>query len=264
MDLRFYLENNENEKPLDTIPPCGGLSAIFRRIGCVGDSLSSGEFETRDPKGTPGFHDLYDFSWGQFIARDTGATVFNFSKGGMTAHDFTEFFSHEVGFEDKAKRCSAYIVALGSNDLFMEKREMGCENDINIDEPEKNPETFAGYYGRILSKIKKMQPDAFIFLMSMPRHGSDLDKTRGEMADLLDRIAEKIDRTYHLNFYKYAPVYDGEFQKRYFLHGHMNPAGYRLSALMTESYIDYVIRHDPEAFKEVGFIGTDILEKIKN
>lgn len=125
MDLRFYLENNENEKPLDTIPPCGGLSAIFRRIGCVGDSLSSGEFETRDPKGTPGFHDLYDFSWGQFIARDTGATVFNFSKGGMTAHDFTEFFSHEVGFEDKAKRCSAYIVALGSNDLFMEKREMG-------------------------------------------------------------------------------------------------------------------------------------------
>ena len=36
---------NENEKPLDNIVSDGGYTAIFRTICCIGDSLSSGEFE---------------------------------------------------------------------------------------------------------------------------------------------------------------------------------------------------------------------------
>ena len=31
---------------------------------------------------------------------------------------------------------------------------------------------------------------------------------------------------------------------------------YRLTALMVESYIDYIIRNNPEDFKQVSFIGT--------
>lgn len=40
--------------------------------------------------------------------------------------------------------------------------------------------------------------------------------------------------------------------------GHLNPMGYALTAKMTASYIDYIIRHNTEDFKEVGFIGTDL------
>jgi hypothetical protein len=36
----------------------------------------------------------------------------------------------------------------------------------------------------------------------------------------------------------------------------MNPMGYILSAKMIASYIDYIIRHNPDDFKQVGFIGT--------
>ena len=36
------------EKPLDNLVSNGGFCGIFRTIGCVGDSLSSGEFETCD------------------------------------------------------------------------------------------------------------------------------------------------------------------------------------------------------------------------
>lgn len=36
---------HKDEKPLDNIPSDGGYTAIFRTIACVGDSLSSGEFE---------------------------------------------------------------------------------------------------------------------------------------------------------------------------------------------------------------------------
>ena len=36
--------NDENERPLDNIENVPGMCGILRKIGCVGDSLSSGEF----------------------------------------------------------------------------------------------------------------------------------------------------------------------------------------------------------------------------
>ena len=84
MNLYDYLLK-PTEKPLDNIPEDGGFSAIFRTIACIGDSLSSGEFESRNPDGSRGYHDMFEYSWGQFIARQIGAKVYNFSRGGMTA-----------------------------------------------------------------------------------------------------------------------------------------------------------------------------------
>lgn len=57
---------------------------------------------------------------------------------------------------------------------------------------------------------------------------------------------------------KYAPVYDEEFKRRFYLGGHMNPMGYILTAKMTMSYIDYIIRQHPEDFAQVGFIGKGV------
>ena len=58
-----------DEKPLDKLVEGYSRTSIFRTIGFIGDSLSSGEFETRDSDGKAHYHDLYDYSWGQFIAR---------------------------------------------------------------------------------------------------------------------------------------------------------------------------------------------------
>lgn len=55
--------NNQNEKPLDIIPPDGGYTAIFRTIACIGDSLSSGEFEAAKNDGNS-YHDMFEYSWG--------------------------------------------------------------------------------------------------------------------------------------------------------------------------------------------------------
>ena len=32
-------------------------------IGCIGDSLSSGEFESLDEAGNRGYHDMFEYSW---------------------------------------------------------------------------------------------------------------------------------------------------------------------------------------------------------
>ena len=50
---------------------------------------------------------------------------------------------------------------------------------------------------------------------------------------------------------------DGEeFRNAFFLNGHFSPMGYALSAKLIVSYIDYIIRHNMNDFKQVGFIGT--------
>ena len=88
-----------------------------------------------------------------------------------------------------------------------------------------------------------------------------LNKMAGEDADM----AEMFDNTYVINLRKYSPVYDSEFKKKFFVGGHMNAAGYILTAQMITSYIDYIVRHNLEDFSQVGFIGTPhkFLEVVK-
>ena len=59
----------KDEKPLDRLVDGYSYTSIFRTMAFIGDSLSSGEFETLDSNGDRGFHDLYAYSWGQYIAR---------------------------------------------------------------------------------------------------------------------------------------------------------------------------------------------------
>lgn len=64
--------------PLQNIIRDGGRMNIFRTIGCIGDSLASGEFEYWD-NGQKGYWDFYEYSWGKQIERITGISVTNFS-----------------------------------------------------------------------------------------------------------------------------------------------------------------------------------------
>ena len=260
MNTANYFGALPDEKPLDRMVANGGLCGIFRTIGCIGDSLSSGEFQVpkKDGDGTEwNYIDVYDYSWGQYIARSTGSKVYNFSRGGMTAREYWDSFAEENGYWAPDKLCQAYILALGVNDLGFANEALGSVEDIHMSDFQKNAQTFAGYYARIIQRLKMMQPKARFFLMTMPRDGSDEDKKRAAHAALLQQMTELFDYTYLIDLYTYAPVYDAEFRHQYYLNGHMNPAGYLLTARMVESYIDYIIRHNPEAFYQVGLIGTD-------
>lgn len=252
MDIKNLF--SENEKPLENLLSDGGFCSIFRTVGCIGDSLSSGEFEAVDNNGNRSYHDMYEYSWGQFIARTTGSKVYNFSRGGMTASEYTDSFAEENGFWDRDKICQAYIVALGVNDILNRGDDIGTVSDIAPDYRD-NAKNFAGYYSSIIQRLKILQPEAKFFLMTMPL---GTDERRNNLiqkhADLLYSIAEKLGNCYVLDFRKYAPVYDEAFREKFYLHGHMNACGYALTAKMVMSYIDYIIRHNMDDFRSVGFI----------
>ncbi len=259
MTLQDMIHPCETEKPLDHLVQDGGFCSIFRTIGCIGDSLSSGEFESLDADGNRGYHDMFEYSWGQYIARSCGSTVYNFSRGGMTAKEYCNSFAEAMDYWNPDKLCQAYIIALGVNDLFGFCQDVGSIDDLK-EVYNDNSDTFAGHYGKIIQRLRAMRPDAYFFLMTMPNEGEfDDDKRRLQKQkhrELLFAMSERFPRTYVIDLYTYAPIYDADFRRRFYMSGHLNPAGYRLTAYMVESYIDYIIRHNPEDFKQVGFIGT--------
>ena len=257
MDItRFY--SQDGEKPLDNLVDDGGFCGIFRTIGCIGDSLSSGELESKDGEGIVGYHDFYEYSWGQYMARTLGNKVYNFSKGGMTAKNFHDSFCSTCGVYQRDKLCQCYIVALGVNDINR-GFEIGDMDKISVTE-RKDPddESIMSYYAAIVRTIKSKQPDAKFFFMTIPYDDTkDKEKIAKEeaLAEAIRELAEKTSNAYVLDFRKYAPVYDRKFKDTFFL-GHMTPAGYWLTAKMVMSYIDYIIRSNHADFAQVGFIGT--------
>ncbi len=254
MDWNKFLYN-DNEQPLDSFVNGISNTAVFRKIGFIGDSLSSGEFESRGADDSRGYHDYYEYSWGQYIARKNGLTALNFSKGGMTAKEYWNNFADKMRFWDPANSCQAYVIALGVNDILNRGYEVGDISDIG----DESSDTFAYYFTAIIERLKSVQPRAKFFLLTMPRCGKEEgDAKRAAHAELLYKIAEHYEGCYVIDLFKYAPVYDDAFKEKFYLYGHMNASGYIFTANMVDSYIDYIVRHNPDDFRRVAYIGTDL------
>lgn len=235
----------ENEQPLDNLISDGGFCGIFRTIGCIGDSLSSGEMEFYDEEGKRRYIDKFEYSWGQYMARTIGNTVYNFSRGGMTAKEYVETFAEENDYWNPKYKCQAYIIALGVND-------MGRPGFA---------ETFSEYYSTIVQKLKEIEPGAKFFFMTMLQgEAYGVHKYIDLHTKMLYEIAEKNTNCYVMDFQKYGPICDAEFKDKFFLTNHLNPCGYILTAKMVISYMDYIIRHNMDDFRRVGLIGQDMSE----
>lgn len=250
----------ENEQPLDRFPEGISNTAIFRTMAFVGDSLSSGEFESRGADNSKGYHDYFEYSWGQYIARKNGLTAYNFSRGGMTAREYMTSYADANRFFQPEKAAQAYVIALGVNDILNAGQSVGSISDIDLENYKNNKDTFAGYYAAIIQRYKKLQPRAKFFLITMPKgeRGAKRNELVLEHRALLYALAEFFENTYVIDLYQYGPVYDEEFGRRFNLYGHMNPMGYIFTANMVDAYIDYIIRKNPEDFYRVPYIGTEL------
>ena len=152
-------------------------------------------------------------------------------------------------------------VGPGIPDLSMAMREgwpIGGMADVK-DDWRDNAKTFAGYYGAIIQRYRAISPDAKFFLLTMPvmpDRPAERVPLEEEHTRLVHAMAARFDKTYVIDLRKYAPVYDAAFKEAFFLNGHLNPCGYILTAKMVMSYMDYIIRHNMDDFREAGLIGT--------
>jgi len=249
----------ENEQPLDRIPDDGGFTSIFRKIVCLGDSLSSGEFETCVPGRNTFYTDLYEYSWGQFLARLCGSEVLNFSRGGMTAKEYVQSFADSRDLWNPSKKAQAYIIALGVNDLQNCHHPLGSIDDICLEDYTKNADTYAGWMGRIVQKYKEIAPDAKFFFLTMPvDRKPENTEINIQQAKLMYEFAEFFSNSYVIDLLKYSPKNDMPFRDIFYMHGHFTPCGYYLYAKLIAAYIDWIIRHNIRDFNRVGLINTEL------
>lgn len=248
-----------DDVPLANITHDAGLSSIFRTWGFIGDSLSSGEHEYHKEDGSTGYADLYDYSWGQYMCRAMGATGENYSQGGETAVGWLEHFwdrpnNFNNNIDAKQSPKQAYIIALGVNDCTRGDAVGDVKTDIVAGDYSKNANTFAGNYGGIIQRIKSIQPEAKIFVVTTPRD----DVPRPAYNHVIRSMADVFDNVYVIDLERYAPLYNqgSDIRENYYMGGHMTPAGYQFTAWLMMDYIDWIIRHNMDDFRQVAFIGT--------
>ncbi len=256
--MKKIYEIDSNEKPLDNIKDTCGFAGIFKNIGVIGDSLSSGEFESTDKNGVIIYNDMYEYSWPAILERITGTKYDNFSRGGMTFKEFYESWAEKNCFWKKEQ---AYIIFLGNNDLFVYNQKVGTSEDINLKDPSKNPDSYFGYLGKVISKLKLLEPDSRIFLTSLQIDNLTPERTKvvKEVRDEMKKVIKLYSYTYLIDFTEYLFLYDENARDKIAMGFHPNPLGYYSLALAFGNYIDYIIRKYPDDFRKIPFIGTDLV-----
>lgn len=262
MDLEL-IYGKKDEKPLDSLVTDGGYVGIFRTIACVGDSLSSGEFQALRPSGENLYVDRFEYSWGQYMARMAGVTVYNFSRGGMTAKEYMEHFANNMGYWRPTLAADAYVVALGVNDLLNRRMTIGTIEDVCFEDYTKNADSFCGHYAAVLQRYRSIAPESKLFLVTIlksPSDDAECIALKERHREILTELAERLGGAYVIDLYEYGFERTPEVKRDLYLSGHMSPVGYMTVAKMITTYIDYIIRHNMEDFKYVGLTGYDYVK----
>lgn len=157
--------------------------AMFERFAVIGDSYASGEIFLSNTA----YQDYYPLSWGQIIARRNGIECQNLSQGGLTTRSWLTK-PHGLPLMQSSDPAQLYIIALGINDAATVGYAAGSLDDIDPSNPDTNPDTFCGNYGRIIAAVRAHAPHAKIIVMTMAR----TDGQYGVLNDLIRGIGTKL------------------------------------------------------------------------
>lgn len=226
----------------------GDLVGAFQSIGVIGDSLSSGACSS-----TSGIPDIYQVSWIQFMARKLGIKGINFSQGGLTTRTW---FTSPNGYDkliNQDNKCQCYFIALGHNDAFrLGESYIGSNSDINMEDDSLNADTFYGNYAKIIQTIKKIQPKAKIFVLTIPNAVSPLPL----YSDAIRAIAEMFDNVYLLDIAK-DNLYKTQFMKTCIRNSHYNAVAYNVVANNMIALVSKFMYNNINEFLDIEFIGTN-------
>lgn len=209
---------------------------MFRNIGIVGDSLSSGEIAYTDDDGNH-YIDRYDSSWLSIIGRNNGISVKHYSQGGMTTKAWLENAGELKNKLLNDNVNNAYFIALATNDIS-ETYPLGNLSDT------KDANSFVGYFKNIIDVIKTKAPNSVIFLM--PTY-ADGEKGK-QYSNMISQIAGLYDYCFYIDFVNNTDIYTGTGGVWSNL-GHFTSLGYVKVAKTIEKLINKIVDENKEYFK---------------
>lgn len=254
------------DNPLAHILREPGYGSIIHHWGFIGDSLCSGEM-----MGGPTPIDCYEYSWGQRFCKLVGTDGYCFSHGGCstlgwlaggTDHRYdnppyaggTQGGGWPVAKESGMKK-QAYIIALGINDMIAETP-IGSTDDYREYDPDNDteygPNSFCSHYMQIINRLKYIQPNAKIFLMTTLQKGlwsyPEIDGAVRDIYEYYQDIYPGDVFLIDIARYLTADLMGGMF----YLGSHGSAAGYQYFAYVVNTYIDWIIRNNGTAFRSVA------------
>jgi hypothetical protein len=250
-DLNTVINGDSNPFASGNIIHGGGMAGLFHKIGCIGDSLASGETVSNET-GSNVYHDMFAYSWGQCLARMCGVTAHNFSRGGQSAKTWMEEWATNETFVNNP--CTLYLIGLGVNDSNTESiayTELGTSADVGT-----NAQTFYGLYSAIILRIKQISEKAKIFVMTMPNL-TDADRLLYNNA--IKYMATVYDDVYLMDLAEYGADYFAAIKSNTNLwkSGHGTAVSYKMCADFICTYIDWYVRNHGENFINVQFIDSE-------
>lgn len=254
------------DNPLTHILREPGYGSIIHHWGFIGDSLSSGEMMGGQ---TP--IDCYEYSWGQRFCKLVGVEGYCFSHGGCsTAGWLAGGTDHRLDnppyaggaqgggwsvAKESGMKKQAYIIALGINDMIAETP-VGSTDDYREYDPENDteygPNSFCSHYMQIINRLKYIQPNAKIFLMTTPPKGlwsyPAIDEAVRDIYEYYQDIYPGDIFLIDIARYLTADLMGGMFN----LGSHGSAAGYQYFAYVVNTYIDWIIRNNGADFRSVA------------
>lgn len=239
------MANNKESSWIDNnLITDGGYLKIFHKIGVIGDSLSSGEQEFVDSDGLHHYLDLYDYSWLSTICRATGSRCAHYSEGGLTTESWYNGRFHGY-LENEPEKCTAYFIALCTNDFLNKSYPIGTIEDCGTDN-----RTFFAFYSKIIELVKSVQPNAKLFLISAYFRGKDEEIYSAAIKEL----ADKYKNCYYIDLIGLGS--DLGEDERFMGVTHFNTLGYVRVAKEIATITNKVILDNWKDFADVSYIGT--------
>lgn len=210
-DYSFCISKRANPDALERkISPYTTFS-IVEKFAVIGDSFASGQIFSDSGAALGTF---YNQSWGQILARRTGAKCVNMSSPGLTTESW---LGHPKGLSllKSTEPQQVYILALGINDASDNGVPVGNFADI-----QNKPNTFLGNYSRIISEIQTHAPSAKIIISTLAnKENVEYNNAILELAEYYHIPAVRQDQNGFFQSYQYqygmvvghptAPLYGG-------------------------------------------------------
>lgn len=204
---------------------------VFKKILCIGDSLTEGRCEYK-VDGTNKEFTATDYSYPTFLKAFTGRDVTNAGDAGETTVSW-----YNIHQNDDLSGHDACIIALGRNDYVPDDRETTDEQRIEA-------------LNAIITKVKTENPQITIFLSTLINYyvGDGADG----MNAVIRSVAESVDGVHLVDISTYGQMVAGVDN-----YSHCTAVGYATLAEYYYNYISYIISRNHANFKNVQFAGTD-------
>ena len=231
-------------------------------------------------------NDNYDISWGQYLCRLLNVSGYNYAVGGETALSFCTYGDNGRRWNSLSDQIKeAYFIALGQNDsnlflgggswsnypcvtnypnasdyteqLILTRNDV--LNDIDLNNYNNNLYSFAGYYCRILQRVKELQPKGYIFIVTDPFLTEIGNSKWNDCIRIIYQIYKEIynDSIWLIDLDTYITNIN-EIKPKISLNGlHSSAFGYCYVSYIMNTYLDWIIRNNIDAFRRTSLIGTE-------